>query len=192
MNQISVEPKSRQEICELAHDLRSQLHLDDVMYIPIVSILERLEIIVPKYDYEIVEDSFFSKNIHGDTDIIKRCIRIKESVYNGAFKGNGRDRMTIAHEIAHFVMLCHYGFKLQRSFGEYKRPAYRSPEWQAKCFAGEFMIDNRLMANDSPQKIASACGVSMEAALYQYNKIHNYNYSSHTEKGGDAYACLPF
>ena len=99
-------------------------------------------------------------------------IRIKESVYNGAAEGNGRDRMTIAHEIGHYFTLCFCGFQFQRNFKKETVPAYRSPEWQAKCFAGELLIDFDLVYNMQPYEIVDKCGVSYEAAYYQYNQIH--------------------
>ena len=45
--------------------------------------------------------------------------------------------MTIAHEIGHYFTLCFCGFRLERNFSGGKIPAFRDPEWQAKCFAGD-------------------------------------------------------
>ena len=47
------------------------------------------------FNYEVVEDKVLSKKVHADTDIRTGHIRIKESVYEGACNGEGRDRMTI-------------------------------------------------------------------------------------------------
>ena len=126
----------------------------------------------PKFSYEIVPDSTFPDNVHADTDVMSQHIRIKESVYEGAADGNGRDRMTIAHEIGHFFTLCFCGFKFQRNFKKEKIPAYKSPEWQAKCFAGELLVDYDLVRNMQPYEIVEKCGVSYEAAYYQYRQIH--------------------
>lgn len=108
----------------------------------------------------------FPTNVHADTDVIHHHIRIKESVYDGAINGNGRDRMTIAHEIGHYLTLCFYGFKFQRNFKKEKIPAYKSPEWQAKCFAGELLVDYELMKNKTIAEIEELCGVSHAAAQY--------------------------
>ena len=48
--------------------------------------------------------------------------------------------------------------------------AYEDPEWQAKCFAGEVMINKELVKNMKPQEIALQCGVSLQAAEYQWRQ----------------------
>ncbi|MDD6727966.1 MAG: ImmA/IrrE family metallo-endopeptidase [Eubacteriales bacterium] len=120
------------------------------------------------FSYEIVSDEEMSENVHASTDIRTGLIKIKESVYEGACKGNGRDRMTIAHEIGHYLMLCICGFTLERSF--FKADTCRDPEWQSKCFAGELMISKRLVKEMTPQEIVEKCGVSFDAAKYQHDK----------------------
>lgn len=158
--------------------LREELDLESCIYFPIVEILDVLmEILYPKFSYEIVYDDELPKNVHADTDVLTGHIRIKESVYNGACNGNGRDRMTIAHELGHFLTLCLCGFKLERNFRKEEYYPYRDPEWQAKCFAGELLVPAHLVKNLSSIQIAMQCGVSMDAAMVQYRHIH---------EGGDA------
>ncbi len=93
-------------------------------------------------------------------------------VYIGAVNGNGRDRMTIAHEIGHYFTLCFCGFSFQRNYNNGPVAAYNSPEWQAKCFAAELLIPAHLTQNMQPWEIAYECGVSSEAAQYQYKIMH--------------------
>ena len=162
-----VEGKTRKQLRTLAKIVRETLHLENAIWFPIVELLDVLPMVFPKFNYEIVEDDELPTLVHADTDIVSGNIRIKESIYNGACDGNGRDRMTIAHEICHFLMLCSLGFKIQRSFGKPK--PCEDPEWQAKCMAAELMIDKRLVKNMDPHEIAEVCGVSIEAAKYQYN-----------------------
>ncbi|MBQ5446927.1 MAG: ImmA/IrrE family metallo-endopeptidase [Lachnospiraceae bacterium] len=172
MVEYVVEPKSRKQLRELASILRNHLGLKNEIFFPIVELLDVMCELFPKFSYEIVPDSTFPDNVHADTDVMKHHIRIKESVYEGAAEGNGRDRMTIAHEIGHYFTLCFCGFKFQRNFKKEKIPAYKSPEWQAKCFAGELLVDFDLVRNMQPYEIVEKCGVSYEAAYYQYRQIH--------------------
>ena len=165
--EYTVDCKSRIELRELANILRDSLKLTDRIKFPIVELLDIFSEIFPTFSYEIVEDRFMPSEIHADTNITSGHIRIKERVYDGACDGNGRDRMTIAHEICHYVMLCALGFRVHRSFGQIIKPC-EDPEGQAKCMAGELMIDKRLTKNMNPLEIAEACGVSIEAARYQF------------------------
>ena len=172
-----VEGKSRNSLRELANQLRRVLDLENSVYFPIVETLDVLtEVLFPEFSYEIVDDNELPKNTHADTDVLTGHVRIKESVYIGACEGKGRDRMTIAHELGHFLTLCLCGFKLERNFSKEECPPYRDPEWQAKCFAGELLVPAHLIKDLSPRQIAKQCGVSIDAAQIQYRHIH---------KGGD-------
>lgn len=138
---------------------------------PLFELLDVFTEIFDDFNYEVVEDTVLSKKVHADTDIRTGHIRIKESVYNGACNGEGRDRMTIAHEIGHYFMLCFCGFKLERNFSDRKIPIFRDPEWQAKCFAGELMIPAHLVKGMSKFEITRRCGVSFNAAHEQYKHL---------------------
>ena len=172
MSEYVVEPKSRCQLRQLANVLRDRLGLHDTLFFPIVELLDLMCELFDGFSYEIVPDSEFPPDIHGDTNILKQHIRIKESIYLGACQGVGRDRMTIAHEIGHYFTLCFCGFTFQRNFNMQEVPLYQSPEWQAKCFAGELLIPAHLTHNMSPLDIEVQCGVSGSAAMYQYKVMH--------------------
>ena len=171
MSNYMVEAKSRIDLRKLARILRKHLNLDDELYFPIVELLDVFTEIFDDFNYEVVEDTVLSKKVHADTDIRTGHIRIKESVYNGACNGEGRDRMTIAHEIGHYFILCFCGFKLERNFSDREIPIFRDPEWQAKCFAGELMIPAHLVKGMSKFEITRRCGVSFNAAHEQYKHL---------------------
>ena len=166
-SEYSVEPKSRNELRTLAKIVRENLRISDALYVPIVPLLDVLSKLFKKFSYEIVEDSELPASIHADTNPLTGHIRIKQSVYDGACSGVGRDRMTIAHEICHFFTLCPFGFQYHRSFAKEVK-TFEDPEWQAKCMAGELMIDKDLTKGMLPNEIAEKCGVSLPAAKYQY------------------------
>ena len=171
MNNYMVEAKSRTDLRNLARILRKHLHLDDVLYFPIVELLDVMTEILDDFNYEIVENNILPKKVHADTDIRTGHIRIKESVYEGACNGEGRDRMTIAHEIGHYFTLCFCGFRLERNFSGGKVITFRDPEWQAKCFAGELMVPAHLVKGMNEYEIADQCGISYDAACVQYKHL---------------------
>lgn len=176
MANYSVEPKSRAELRSIAQGFRAFLKLENTIYFPIEKVLETMPIIFPNFNWEIVDNSAMPPQNHADTNINSQTITIKQDVYDRACAGAGRDRMTIAHEIGHYLLLCVYGFKLHHTSKSNAHAMYTDPEWQAKCFAGELLIPAELVDNLSITEIATQCGVSIDAARYQYNVLH---------KGGD-------
>ena len=105
---------------QLADMLRHELGLNSELWIPIVELLDVLAVIFKDFSYEIVPDSDLPPTIHAETDIHTGHTTIKESVYERACSGEGRDRMTIAHEIGHYFTLCFCGFNLHRNFQQQK------------------------------------------------------------------------
>lgn len=167
-----VEPKSRQNLRDLALSLRESLNLKNEKYFPITELLDVLAELFDNFSYEIVEDNELPFETHADTNALTGHIRIKESVYEGACNGSGRDRMTIAHELGHYFTICFCGFKFKRNFTNEKVKTYNDPEWQAKCFAGELLVPAHLMKGCSVEEIVEECGVSYDAARVQYRKIN--------------------
>ena len=147
------------------------MNLTNELYFPIVEVLEMLHKFDEDAHFEVVEADELEENEHAVTDIITKTIKIRSDVYEGACNGVGRDRMTIAHEFAHFITLCVCGFRLARSFGDVDIPPYRDPEWQAKCLAGELMIDSDLVKGMSSSEVSEKCGVSFDAVDFQLSKI---------------------
>lgn len=167
MSEYIVETKSRKELRHLALVFRKWLGLENELWVPIVELLDILAKVLKEFSYEIVPDDALPPGTHAETDIRTGHITIKESVYERACDGEGRDRMTIAHEIGHFLTLCVCGFKLQRNFSKQKVKRFNDPEWHAKCFAGEFLVPYHLTGNMTAEEIVNACGVSFDAAHYQ-------------------------
>ena len=171
MNGYRVEAKSRRELRLLANQIRKNLGLEEQLYFPVVELFDRLPDIYDGLECQVVNDFELPINVHGLTDITSKTIKIKESVYDNACKGNGRDRMTILHEIAHYLTLGELNYSLARSFEEEKVPTYCDPEWQAKCLAGELMMPAQKIKDMSVEEIMDKCGVSYDAAKYQLSKI---------------------
>lgn len=167
-----VTPRSREEIHKIAYEWKKRLGLENMIYLPVVQIFEILPELYPGLDTEIVDDSELPPNKYAVTEIGPDVIKIKQSVYDKACEGGGFERMTIMHEIGHYELIANQPVKLYRECDGPVR-AFEDPEWQAKCFAGEVMVDRDLVAGMMPGMIALKCGVSLDAAEYQwrmYNK----------------------
>ena len=61
MSNYMVEAKSRANLRSLARVLREHLHLDDVLYFPIVELLDVMTELFDDFNYEVVEDKVLSK-----------------------------------------------------------------------------------------------------------------------------------
>ncbi len=113
-----------------------------------------MPLLFPNFSYEYVPKEEFPENKHGETDIVNHIVRIREDVYNGTINGNGRDRMTIMHEIAHYILLVICGIKFERNFENNAVLTYQDPEWQAKALAGEIMCPHDMIQGFSAYEIA--------------------------------------
>lgn len=171
MSEYIAAPLSRYSLRQYALSIRKELGLENVMKFPVLYFLEVFHNLIgdQNFHYELVPDNFFPKGIHAQYNVTENYIAIKSSVYEGAVADQGRDRMTIAHELSHALIIKHSGIKLNRCFSGEKIVTYKDPEWQAKCLAGELMIPANLVKGMSPEQVAAACGVSYQAALYQLN-----------------------
>lgn len=160
-------PLSRVDLRRIAFRFRKDLSLENTLRFPVMLFLEHvMPLCFEGFHYEIVEKKELSPHIHAETDIVNRIIRIREDVYDGAVRGKGRDRMTIMHEIAHYLLLVQRGIKFQRVFNAQAVKKYRDPEWQAKALAGEIMCPAHLIRQLSPEQVAERCGVSLDAARF--------------------------
>jgi len=165
------EPVKRLQLRDLARQLREILGIANLLYFPVIPFLEQvMPLLFEGFFYEVVAKDEFPSNKHADTDVANRCIRIREDIYHRAADGHGRDRMTVMHEIAHYILLVVCGVKFDRVFGGEPVEVYKDPEWQAKALAGEIMCPANLIGKLSINQIAQECGVSLLAARYNLSK----------------------
>jgi Zn-dependent peptidase ImmA (M78 family) len=116
----------------------------------------------------------------GKTEFADGCviISVKKSVHEKAVFGDGRSRMTLAHELAHGVM--HFGVPKFRAGGVSgptgfsKTNALESAEHQAKVFASAFLIHDKQAAElGSAEEISAEFGVSLQAADIVFERFTN-------------------
>jgi Zn-dependent peptidase ImmA (M78 family) len=166
------EPLSRNDLRRYAFDIRKELKIENIFRFPVMNFLEFYPEIIGEDDfyYAVVDENDLPPGVHADYSLEHNCIRIRQSVYDGACNGIGRDRMTVMHEMSHALLLKISGVKLQRNYSE-TLPTYCDPEWQAKCLAGEIMIPAHLVRGMKLDEVVQRCGVSYDAASYQLSKI---------------------
>ncbi len=130
-----------------------------------------------KLIYRVVNDEKMG-NVDGRTEFEGDTVVItaKRSVHEKAKWGDGRSRMTLAHELAHGVL--HYGAPMFRSADAVgttelsRTSAAESAEHQAKVFASAFLIDDTVASTlPSPEDISTEFVVSLEAAKICFERL---------------------
>lgn len=157
-----VAPLSTPVIYEVARMFRVQLGLGDVARICPVRILEGAQL-VGLVELEIVEDEEFEPRTEAITYPDLKWMKVRRSVYDGAYAGNRRYRFTLAHEIGHLI--------LHKDMAGYARlePGikrfFHDPEYQANAFAAALLMDERHMHKEmSEEEVMSLFEVSKSAA----------------------------
>lgn len=129
--------------------------------------------------YVVVDDHILGDK-DGTTELVNGTVTIavKRSVDQKASWGDGRARMTLAHELGHGVMHATEGTVDNRITGIggttelSKTRASESAEHQAKVFASAFLIDfERALELESPEEISMEFVVSSEAAEICFERI---------------------
>jgi len=157
----AAEATSRLSLRGLATFLRSEFRLT-MPYFPIVEFLEKGMVqIFPEFNWEIVPDKELD-GLEGLTLPSEHLIVLPERVYMDAVKGLGRARFSVAHEVAHYLLISDTSVALCRS--DANLPAYRDPEWQANTLAAELLMPPSMTVGMSAKMIAKVFGVSLAAA----------------------------
>lgn len=161
---LKAPPMSRSGLKRLTNSIRSQFKITS-NYFPVDVVLEFIHLLAPGYRYEVMAEEDMGDN-HGLTHYYDKVIQIRQDVYEGACRGEGRDRMTIAHEIGHAILHTD-SLVSARDFGSIK--TFEDPEWQAKAFAGHLLISDSAIESLSIPEVMISCGVSYDAARVAEN-----------------------
>ena len=167
MNCYKANPISRAYIRRYVYLLKKKVGLENELYFPIVTFTENvLPILIPDFQFQVV--SMFEMGVkHGETFPSKNVIRIREDIYERAVAGEGRDRLTVAHEVGHLFLHENETIALCRLDPTEKLKPYEDPEWQADAFAGELLAPSYLVKGLSEYEVQIKCGVSSAAARCQ-------------------------
>ncbi len=164
-------PISRNELEQVGWRIREILGFTTVRWLPVPQIIEHL---LPKmygedFSFRVAECVEMGSN-HGFADPDERELVLREDVYQRMVEGRGRDRMTAIHEMSHLIL--HPRRRLFRRMAEEPPPAFRDPEWQAKCLAGTTMMPIQLLNGCATTgEIVREFSVSLEAAEYRLRQL---------------------
>lgn len=165
----AVKPMSGKSIEELVEDFREMFGLTDVVIFPVLKFLE-LALPQIEIDTEIVED-WELPDAYAITDTGKGIIKIRNSVYEGAYRGVARDKFTICHEIGHAVL--HTPDRVEFARGSI--PKYMQSEWQANRFAAALLAPRNLALGMMPVQMSNTFQISMDAANFRYQDLCKLN-----------------
>lgn len=168
-----VPPLSRKEIREFAESVRKMFGIYNNTYFPVTRVLEVLGLM--EINFEIIAEMEWLRTYGGETQafysLSEHTIKIRQSVYDCDNKDHGRDRFTIAHEIAHALLLNNHSIKVAKNRNVEDTPIWCNPEWQADCLAGELLVPYHLCKDMTIEEIMEKCKVSFKAASYQKSKF---------------------
>ncbi len=164
-------PISRNDLRRLSRYFRKLFHVSESGPFPVIEVLDHICDIFPGSNYIVVEDKQLPPKVMARcsfNDTGGMTIEIKETVYNGAYQGNGAFLGFICHEICHlFLFTIGYTPIVNRSFEEGELPAYCSVEWQAKALCGEVMIPFEESRGMTKTEIVETYHVSKAFASYR-------------------------
>jgi hypothetical protein len=176
-----VPKRSNKEIRAEALGAKKEYGAEKRRPVNIIRCLESRQILTrrgrKKLVYNVVDDVSMDGR-DGKTEFTKDSviISVKRTVHQMALWGDGRARMTLAHELGHGVM--HYGATLYRNSNAVgatelsRTSAHESAEHQAKVFASAFLIDDEVAASlSSPEEISTEFLVSLEAAEICFERL---------------------
>lgn len=140
-----VSPKSRIALEQMAEEFLGRMYPENLrrpIQLDVANMMDRLE-----DEYDIVFGvADLPEGDEGYTDPATREIIIDTSVYCAMCSGDGRSRLTCAHEVGHIPHIPQVNSVIRDGGPRLARhqnisaPVYRDAEWQANCFASSLLM----------------------------------------------------
>lgn len=170
-------PESRKTIRQNAHTildvLRAQMGLSHPK-LPIVTVVEWMDA-RDVFEFHVVE----ATQMLGKAAELEpvpggmTTLTVNEDVYLKACEDDNFGRFTLAHELGHYFLHSRQPIPLTRMQSKPMHRAFEDSEWQANAFAGELLVDSRLVPIhcSCPLDVARVFGVSLETAKIQWEEL---------------------
>jgi Zn-dependent peptidase ImmA (M78 family) len=165
--------KTDEELEAVARNFLKKIGLEYQVRPDMMTIISKLKHEVRSFKYERVPDE---KLPHAEAQWLSDdfVLKMRESVFVQMQQGQPRARMTIAHELSHYL-LKHKGLlnrSTQKTMSEIAVPLVRRQESEARrlgpvILAPEYLVPEGATADD----IARMFGLSAEAASYRKDEI---------------------
>lgn len=129
-------PMTKSMIKRVVNFIRKALNLKSGEPFPVIHFLDNYAsgLQEGQYTYEIVEDREL-RNSYAETDIRRKIIRIRESVYEAAIRNEEWALKVIKHEIGHYFLHNNIEPIFPKADTTVKLRDIEDPEWQADVFA---------------------------------------------------------
>ncbi len=164
-------PASRELLRQLASVFRELFGVGKGGRFPVMEALEKFPEVFADSYFRIVDEDELPVTVAAQCNALSGGgfeILIKQSVYDGAYRGVGAYRDHIVHELCH-AFLYSIGFTpaMDMSYSKDDYPRFCSSEWQAKALCGEVMMPYEETESLSKKKIEEYYGVSKTQAKFR-------------------------
>lgn len=168
---VVVPARRKAEILRLANEVRTRFRplITKGGRLQIATVYEVLPDLLKGFVFRVQEHSVMG-NDHGRTYATERRIDLRQDVYDGMCRGEGRDRFTGAHELGHLFL--HQSIPLARAMEHTNSMlTITNSEWQANTFASWLLIDDDSLKHcESIEEVAERFGVSYDAAKVRFRR----------------------
>jgi IrrE N-terminal-like domain len=172
IHDFEVAPLSWAQIDNQAHKLRADFDLQNVPFFDGIKLLEQVLDNTLGFVRLEVEEDHQMPTAEGLTDPRGEFIRLRESVYRGAWNRNPRDRWTVHHELGHLFIHSRRTMKRVHPETPVLVQPFRSAEAQANRFAAALTMPAYLIRPEmSVDDLMVTFGASRMAATNRIKSL---------------------
>jgi hypothetical protein len=162
-----------EDLEERARAFLKRIGLEHQVKPDLMTIIAKIKRIDPGFKYaRVPDDQMPHAEAHWYSD--DHCVSMRESVFIGMQRGEPRARMTVAHELCHYL-LKHKGYlnrSTQKTVSEISSDRVRRQEREAKRMAAALLAPEHLVSeNATAEQISEIFELSTEAAIYRVEEI---------------------